>query len=189
MERRIAGWRWRSRQRREERCTRVINEDIASIIANGLRHPSACLWLTYSCCRFIGIARSHKSTHSPCQQRCQCCPHWSRRQLQHFSYCRHSFHSTMRLPGEAQLYKSLAFQSLQHVAWPNPVSMASPHKPPQSPHNLPLFNSLTSFRVRRQGPKSGYNCLVQAGRSQTSRWTCSWCPQPVGKRATSRLPP
>ena len=126
--------------------------------------------------QLIGIARSHKSTHSPCQQRCQCCPHWYRRQLQHFSYCRRSFHSTMRLPGEAQLHESLAYESLQHVAWPNPassLSMVSPHKtPPQSPHNPPLSNSLTSFRVRRQDSKPGNNYPVQAGRSQT----CSWCP-------------
>jgi len=70
------------------------------------------------------------------------------------------------------------------------LSMVLPRKtPPQSPHSPPLSNSLTSFRVRRQGPKLGYNCLVQADRSQTFRWTCSWCPQPVGKRATWILLP
>ena len=90
--------------------------------------------------QLIGIARSHKSTHSPCQQRCQCCPHWYRRQLQHFSYCRRSFHSTMRLPGEAQLHESLAYESLQHVAWPTLPRLSPWCRRVKLLHNLPTIS-------------------------------------------------
>ena len=157
----------------------------------------ACLWLTYSCCCMIGIAicslRSPKSIHSPCQQRCRRCPHWSRRQLQHFSYCRRSFHSTTRLPEGHSCTSPLAFESLQHVAWPSPVSclsMASPHK---LLHNLPTIllspilwplsesadkvpNRDTTVRFKR----AALRLLDGLARD---------VPQPVGKRATSRLPP
>jgi len=80
--------------------------------------------------------------------------------LCHPTLSQHFYSTTRPQPWRsgAQLLEFLAFQSLQHVAWPSPVSslsMASSHRtPPSFPHTPPLSNSLTSFRVRRQGPKS-----------------------------------
>ena len=50
----------------------------------------------------------------------------------------------------------------------------------------PPSSSIQFFDLFPSPPTRSQNCWVQAGRSQTSRWTCLWCPTTSQERGLQR---